>query len=120
MSYITGVKRAIFAGERGRVSPVTPGRDFLSVEDLRISVATPDGLVKAVDGVSFGLQRGRTLGILGESGSGKSAMSLAVLGLQTGRNTTVSGQLWLDGEELLTAAPSRVRDLRGAAMAMIF
>jgi peptide/nickel transport system ATP-binding protein len=102
------------------VSPATPGRDFLSVEDLRISFATPDGLVKAVDGVSFGLQRGRTLGIVGESGSGKSAMSLAVLGLQTGRNTTVRGQLWLDDEELLAAAPSRVRDLRGSAMAMIF
>jgi peptide/nickel transport system ATP-binding protein len=120
MSYITDVKRAISAGERGRVPPVTPGRDFLSVEDLRISFATQDGLVKAVDGVSFGLQRGQTLGIVGESGSGKSAMSLAVLGLQTGRNTTVSGQLWLDNEELLAASPGRVRDLRGSAMAMIF
>ncbi|MEP7022548.1 MAG: ABC transporter ATP-binding protein [Actinomycetota bacterium] len=101
-----------------------PGRasdkSFLAVEDLRVSFATADGLVKAVDGVSFTLERGRTLGIVGESGSGKSAMSLAVLGLQTGRNTTVSGQLWLDGEELLAAPASRVRDLRGSAMAMIF
>jgi peptide/nickel transport system ATP-binding protein len=96
------------------------GRPFLAVEDLRVEFSTPDGVIKAVDQVSFGLHRGRTLGIVGESGSGKTAMSLAVMGLQTGRNCQVSGELWLDGEELLAAAPGRVRDLRGSSMAMIF
>ena len=96
------------------------GRDFLEVDDLKVAFRTPDGVVRAVDGVSFGVQRGRTLGVVGESGSGKSAMSLAVLGLQTGKNADVSGRIWLNGEELLAAGPGRVRDLRGAAMAMIF
>jgi peptide/nickel transport system ATP-binding protein len=101
----------------------TPGgasRPFLAVDDLRVRFTTPDGVVKAVDQVSFTLERGRTLGIVGESGSGKTAMSLAVLGLQNGRNCQVSGQLWLDGEELLAAGPGRVRELRGSSMAMIF
>jgi peptide/nickel transport system ATP-binding protein len=96
------------------------GRPFLAVEDLRVQFGTPDGVVKAVDLVSFSLQRGRTLGVVGESGSGKTAMSLAVMGLQTGRNCQVSGQIRLDDEELLAAAPGRVRDLRGSSMAMIF
>ena len=60
-------------------------RPFLDVEDLRVTFSTPDGVIKAVDGVSFSLRRGQTLGVVGESGSGKTAMSLAVLGLQTGR-----------------------------------
>jgi peptide/nickel transport system ATP-binding protein len=102
-----------------RNTPVA-GRPFLAVQDLRVQFSTPDGVVKAVDQVSFGLQRGRTLGVVGESGSGKTAMSLAVMGLQTGRNCQVSGKLWLDSEELLTAAPGRVRDLRGSSIAMIF
>ncbi|MGH3274950.1 MAG: ATP-binding cassette domain-containing protein, partial [Streptosporangiaceae bacterium] len=93
---------------------------FLTVQDLRVQFSTPDGVVKAVDQVSFSLRRGRTLGVVGESGSGKSAMSLAILGLQNGRNAAVSGEIWLDGEELLAAAPGRVRELRGSAMAMIF
>jgi peptide/nickel transport system ATP-binding protein len=93
---------------------------FLAVEDLAVAFSTSDGVVRAVDGVSFSLRRGQTLGVVGESGSGKSAMSLAVLGLQTGRNTKVSGRILLDSEDLLAATKARVRDLRGSAMAMIF
>ena len=93
---------------------------FLAVEDLAVAFPTSDGVVRAVDGVSFSLRRGQTLGVVGESGSGKSAMSLAVLGLQTGRNTQVSGRILLDSEDLLAATRARVRDLRGSAMAMIF
>ncbi|WP_199510170.1 ABC transporter ATP-binding protein [Nucisporomicrobium flavum] len=93
---------------------------FLEVKDLKISFPTDDGLVKSVDGLSFRLERGKTLGIVGESGSGKSVTSLGILGLHNKRNAQVSGQIWLDGEELVSAAPETVRALRGAKMAMIF
>ena len=100
----------------------SPGaQPFLDVRDLRISFGTDDGLVKAVDGVTFALARGKTLGIVGESGSGKSVTSLGILGLHRGRgNTHVSGEVWLDGEDLISATPEHVRELRGKKMAMIF
>ena len=93
---------------------------FLDVRDLRIHFPTDDGLVKAVDGISFTLERGRTLGIVGESGSGKSVTSLGILGLHRREHARVSGEVWLDGEELISASPERVRQLRGQRMAMIF
>jgi peptide/nickel transport system ATP-binding protein len=94
---------------------------FLEVRDLRVNFATDDGLVKAVDGVSFNLERGQTLGIVGESGSGKSVTSLAILGLhRTRKNARVGGEIWLDGEELIGADAEHVRHLRGGKMAMIF
>ncbi|SCE99751.1 ABC transporter ATP-binding protein [Micromonospora mirobrigensis] len=93
---------------------------FLDVRDLRVHFPTDDGVVKAVDGVSFTLERGRTLGIVGESGSGKSVTSLGILGLHRRGHTRISGEVWLDGEELVSAPPERVRRLRGRKMAMIF
>ncbi|HVA59876.1 MAG TPA: ABC transporter ATP-binding protein [Mycobacteriales bacterium] len=97
-----------------------PGDAFLSVRGLKISFPTDDGLVKAVDGLSFTLERGRSLSIVGESGSGKSVTSLGVLGLHNRGNARVSGEIWLDGLELVSADPEAVRALRGAKMAMIF
>ncbi|MFF4041907.1 ABC transporter ATP-binding protein [Streptomyces sp. NPDC001816] len=93
---------------------------FLSVRDLRIHFNTDDGLVKSVDGVSFDLRRGQTLGIVGESGSGKSVTSLGLMGLHRAANAKVSGEVWLDGQELIGADPDEVRRLRGRKMAMIF
>ncbi|MFJ9868803.1 ABC transporter ATP-binding protein [Streptomyces sp. NPDC101165] len=93
---------------------------FLSVRDLRIHFNTDDGLVKSVDGVSFDVRRGQTLGIVGESGSGKSVTSLGLMGLHRAANATVSGEVWLDGQELIGADPDEVRRLRGRKMAMIF
>ncbi|MFC6887000.1 MULTISPECIES: ABC transporter ATP-binding protein [Actinomadura] len=93
---------------------------FLEVRDLKIHFPTDDGLVKSVDGLSFQLERGRTLGIVGESGSGKSVTSLGVLGLHNRRNAKVSGEIWLDGQEIVQASPDEVRRLRGRKMAMIF
>jgi peptide/nickel transport system ATP-binding protein len=93
---------------------------FLDVRDLRIHFPTDDGLVKSVDGLSFTLERGRTLGIVGESGSGKSVTSLGILGLHKGQHARISGQVWLDGDELVGASPEQVRRLRGKKMAMIF
>jgi len=93
---------------------------MLEVRDLRVQFRTDDGLVKAVDGLSFDLERGRTLGIVGESGSGKSVTSLAIMGLHRGSGTDITGQIRLDGEDLVSATPERVRQLRGLKMAMIF
>ena len=95
-------------------------RAFLEVRDLRIHFPTDDGLVKSVDGVSFSLERGRTLGIVGESGSGKSVTSLGILGLHKGGRAVMTGEIWLDGEELVAAPAEQVRRLRGKKMAMIF
>jgi peptide/nickel transport system ATP-binding protein len=93
---------------------------FLDVRDLKIHFPTDDGLVKSVDGLSFTLDRGRTLGIVGESGSGKSVTSLGILGLHNKRNAQVSGEIWLDGTELVDSPPETVRKMRGRRMAMIF
>ncbi|HXW44033.1 MAG TPA: ABC transporter ATP-binding protein [Streptosporangiaceae bacterium] len=93
---------------------------MLEVHELRISFPTDDGVVRAVDGVSFSLDRGKTLGIVGESGSGKSVTSLGILGLHQYGRADISGQVYLDGEELISATPERVRALRGSKMAMIF
>jgi len=109
-----------------RVTDVSPdggapsSQTLLDVRDLRIRFPTDDGLVKAVDGVSFTLDRGRTLGIVGESGSGKSVTSLGILGLHQHTRAEISGQVLLDGEDLIEALPERVRSLRGSKMAMIF
>jgi peptide/nickel transport system ATP-binding protein len=93
---------------------------MLEVRDLRVQFRTDDGLVKAVDGLSFDVERGRILGIVGESGSGKSVTSLAIMGLHRGSGTSIAGEIRLDGEELVGAPAERVRQLRGSKMAMIF
>ncbi|WP_035797852.1 ABC transporter ATP-binding protein [Kitasatospora mediocidica] len=93
---------------------------FLSVRDLRIHFDTDDGLVRSVDGVSFDLAPGKTLGIVGESGSGKSVTSLGIMGLHRSKRARISGEIWLEGEELVGASADRVRQLRGRKMAMIF
>src|SRR5262249_5354162 len=98
----------------------TPSEAFLELRDLRVHFPTDDGLVRSVDGLSFRLERGATLGIVGESGSGQSVTSLAILGLHNRRNAKVSGQIWLSGRELVSAPPEQVRKLRGKRMAMIF
>ncbi|GLX96982.1 ABC transporter ATP-binding protein [Herbidospora sp. NBRC 101105] len=93
---------------------------FLQLNDLKVHFPTDDGLVKSVDGLSFQLERGKTLGIVGESGSGKSVTSLSILGLHKGGRAKISGEIWLDGEELVSASQEHVRSLRGKKMAMIF
>ncbi len=106
-----------------RAGAGAPG-GFLAVRDLKVHFPTDDGLVKSVDGLSFTLEKGKTLGIVGESGSGKSVTSLSIMGLHrmgTKRGAPqISGEIWLDGEELVSADPDRVRKLRGREMAMIF
>ncbi|MEY9966297.1 peptide/nickel transport system ATP-binding protein [Streptacidiphilus sp. MAP12-16] len=100
--------------------PVNPPSSFLEVRDLRVHFPTEDGLVKSVDGVSFSLEKGKTLGIVGESGSGKSVTSLALLGLHKGSRAQVSGEIWVDGDELVALPEAEMRSLRGNKVSMIF
>ena len=93
---------------------------FLSVRDLKVHFPTRDGIVKATDGVSFDLEKGKTLGIVGESGSGKSVSSSAILGLHRGTSAQVSGQILLDGVDLLSLSNEEMRKRRGLDVAMIF
>ncbi|HTE79891.1 MAG TPA: ABC transporter ATP-binding protein [Reyranella sp.] len=93
---------------------------LLELRRLAVSFATDDGTVQAVDGIDLALQRGRTLGLVGESGCGKSVTSLAVMGLLPPENSRVSGEVHFEGRDLLKIAPNELRDLRGARLAMIF
>jgi peptide/nickel transport system ATP-binding protein len=93
---------------------------FLEVRELRVHFPTDDGMVKSVDDLSFGVDRGKTLGIVGESGSGKSVTSLSIMGLHKKGAAHISGEVLLDGENLVGAGEERVRGLRGKRMAMIF
>ena len=93
---------------------------LLEVNDLKTYFRTDDGVVRAVDGVSFSVDKGQTLGIVGESGSGKSVTCRTIMGLNPRRTAMSSGQaLWKD-EDLLTASPRRLREIRGNEIAMIF
>jgi peptide/nickel transport system ATP-binding protein len=93
---------------------------LLEVRDLQVHFETDDGLVKAVDGISYSLERGRALGIVGESGSGKSVSSLTVMGLTRARNARISGEVMFEGSDLLKASERDLRRLRGNEIAMIF
>ena len=94
-------------------------RAFLEVSDLSVQFPTEDGIVRAVDGVSFSIERGQTLAIVGESGSGKSVTAQAVMGLINKRNADVSGQVIFDGEDLVAMSDEDLRKLRGNKMSMI-
>ena len=93
---------------------------LLEVNDLKTYFRTDDGIVKAVDGVTFAVEKGKTLGIVGESGCGKSVTCLTIMGLNNRSNTVTSGQALFNGEDLLTMKPSRLRSIRGDDIAMIF
>src|SRR5438477_3572213 len=93
---------------------------LLEVKDLRTSFHTEDGIVGAVDGVSFSVEKGQTLGIVGESGSGKSVTCLTIMGLNAKRNTISSGEATFKGQNLLTMSSHHLRDIRGNDIAMIF
>ena len=93
---------------------------LLEVNDLRTHFRTDDGIVRAVDGVSFSVEKGQTLGIVGESGSGKSVTCLTIMGLNAKRNTITSGEALWKGRNLLTMSSGELREIRGEEIAMIF
>ncbi|GLY87567.1 ABC transporter ATP-binding protein [Actinoallomurus iriomotensis] len=96
------------------------GTPVLSVRDLSVEFPTGDGVLRAVDGVSFDLAAGGALGIVGESGSGKSTTALALLGLHRGTGARVSGRILLGDDDVGALDDESVRRLRGRRIAMIF
>jgi peptide/nickel transport system ATP-binding protein len=93
---------------------------LLDVVDLRTTFNTDDGEFPAVDGVSFSVEAGRTLAIVGESGCGKSVTSLSIMGLVPSPPGRVRGSIKFEGKELVGAPARELQDLRGNGMAMIF
>ncbi len=96
------------------------GEVLLDVRDLHVHFDTADGVVKAVDGVSFTVRRGETVGIVGESGSGKSVTCLTAMGLTVATTATVSGEIFFKGHDLLKLPKEELRKVRGREMSMIF
>ena len=93
---------------------------ILAVEHLRTHFLTKAGVAKAVDDVSFTLAKGEVMGLVGESGSGKSVTGYSIIGLVDPPGEVVGGQVRFDGEDLLRASETRMRQLRGNRIAMIF
>ena len=93
---------------------------LLDVKDLKTYFRTDDGIVHAVDGVSFSVEKGKTLAIVGESGCGKSVTCMTIMGLNAKKNTITEGQAIFKGENLLTMGPNKLRSIRGNDIAMIF
>jgi peptide/nickel transport system ATP-binding protein len=96
------------------------GETLLKVEDLEVSFATEDGIVQAVDGVSFELKAGEVLAIVGESGSGKSVTAMTLMGLTRSPNARFSGTAYYQDTELVGASEDELRRVRGAEIAMVF
>jgi peptide/nickel transport system ATP-binding protein len=93
---------------------------LLDVKDLKTYFRTDDGIVHAVDGVSFSVEKGKTLAIVGESGCGKSVTCLTIMGLNPKRNTVTGGEALWKGTDLLSMKPSALRAVRGDEISMIF
>ena len=106
---------------RGPGAAQLPGQALLEVRELATHLRTQEGLVRAVDGVSFAVAAGRTLGIVGESGCGKSVTALSILGLVPRPPAErITGEVWFDGRDLLQLEEAALRDLRGDRIAMVF
>jgi oligopeptide/dipeptide ABC transporter ATP-binding protein len=93
---------------------------LLEVDDLHVHFVTEDGVVRAVDGVSFELDRGQVLGIVGESGSGKSVTALTLMGLTRDVNTRFQGEVRYKGKDLLKVPEREMQEYRGNEIGMIF
>ncbi len=93
---------------------------LLQVNDLKVRFATEDGIVRAVDGISFELERGKVLGIVGESGSGKSVTAMTLMGLTRGVNARFEGEVLYNGRDLLEVSDREMQNYRGNELGMIF
>lgn len=99
---------------------MTNPEPLLDVRNVHITLDTPGGPVELVDGVSFSVQAGQIVGVLGESGSGKSLTAMAILGLHEAPLRVTAGSILLNGQELVGAGETQLRGLRGKDVAMIF
>jgi len=93
---------------------------LLEIKNLKTYFYTEDGVVKAVDGVDFYLKRGEILGLVGESGCGKSVTSLSIMRLVGPPGKIVAGEIWFDGRDLAAASEREMREIRGNRISMIF
>ncbi|RJQ12388.1 MAG: ABC transporter ATP-binding protein [Dehalococcoidia bacterium] len=100
-------------------APCTDDTPLLAVRDLTTQFPTRHGWLTAVNHISYELQAGRVLGVLGESGSGKSAMLRTILGLQP-KSTRIAGEVLLDGRDLISMSAAEREDMRGASVSMVF
>ncbi|GAA4930161.1 ABC transporter ATP-binding protein [Actinoplanes utahensis] len=117
MDQTTQEAQTDFRGRRPRV----PGEEaYLEVTDLQVRFPTADGVVQAVDGLTYSLPLGRTLAIVGESGSGKSVSSMAVMGLHDRKSTFMSGSIKIGGREIIGMSEQELNTVRGVEAAMIF
>jgi peptide/nickel transport system ATP-binding protein len=96
------------------------GQPLLEVKNLQTHFATPDGVLRAVDGLSFHVDAGETVGIVGESGCGKSVTSMSILRLVQTPPGKIAGSIRFEGRDLIQASDQEMRDLRGNAISMIF
>src|SRR4051794_31736261 len=93
---------------------------LLQVKDLKVSFRTEDGIVRAVDGISFTVHEGEVVGIVGESGSGKSVTMMSVMRLITDPNAIYEGEILYKGRNLMGVSRDAMREVRGQEIAMIF
>lgn len=116
-----GFRRLIpYASPDDSIAEVPEDLPLLRVRDLHVEFPASGGSVRAVRGASFDLRRGETLGVVGESGSGKSVTAAAVIQLIDPPGRVTSGQVLLDGEDVVRASDRRMRELRGTSVGMIF
>ena len=106
--------------EQARADRRQPGTPLLEIKGLRTHFFTQDGTVKAVDGVSFAVDDGKTLGVVGESGCGKSITAMSILRLIGRPGRIVEGQVLINGRDLVKASEDEMRDIRGNTISMIF
>jgi peptide/nickel transport system ATP-binding protein len=118
MSILRSAGRKHVVPAEGTIHPPT-GRVLLDVDGLATHFTTPRGMVRAVDGVSFTLDRGRTLALVGESGCGKSLTALSILRLVAPPGRIVGGAIRLDGRDLLTLDERAMRSIRGREIGLV-
>jgi peptide/nickel transport system ATP-binding protein len=119
---VTAKRGPSVATRERRQGSINPSGEtpYLVVEDLAVKFPTADGLVSAVNGLSYSVPLGRTLAIVGESGSGKSVSSMAVMGLHDRKRTQITGSILLGGDEIVGLSENDLMKIRGDAVSMVF